>query len=237
MKTKTLTPNSLAHTLNKSLFLFILFFAFTLTSAFAQQQATDESTSTQSKIYLGASLSNISYMMIKDQPRESGSFSPIVFLNAGYQLNKRTILQVGVGYDQSKFDGTAIYYKSADSTIYLNDYRQTRGLAIPLTVRFTPFNPDKKLQLYGTASIIPVYGTIKAHRTEEMDGIKNTTYDADVSVFNLIGTAGVMLNYRISGRLDGYIEGNLGYKNLSKFSNYANSRPRSIGIGLNYKLQ
>ncbi|MBD1397519.1 outer membrane beta-barrel protein [Pontibacter sp. JH31] len=215
------------------LILSLIVLCFFSCCAFAQQ----EKVATNSKYYVGASLSNISYMIIKDQSKESGSFSPVVFLNAGYQLNKRIILQAGIGYGQNKFDGGSIYYKSTDSTIYYNDYRRTRGIAIPLTLRFTPFNPNKRLQLHGTASIVPAFGTIKAYRTEEMDGIKTTTYDADVSEFNLIGTAGLMVNYRLSERFDGYIEGNLIYKNFSGSSNYANSRPRSEGLGLNYKLK
>lgn len=189
------------------------------------------------KYYVGASISNISYMMVNEQPRVSGSFSPVAFINAGYYLNKRTVLQLGIGYGQSEYDLGSIYYKSADSTIYYEGYRKTRGFGIPLTVRFTPFNPAKRLQLYATASLIPVFGTVKLNRTQELYGVKETIYDTDASVFNLLGTAGLMLHYRINDRLDAYIEGNLVYKNFTRFDNYANSRPKSLGVGMNYKLK
>jgi len=193
-------------------------------------------TSARSKFYIGASFSNTSYLLIRDTPQESGTFAPIALLNAGYQLNKRTILQVGVGYGQHKLDGRANHYKSADSTIYSHNYRRTWGVAVPITIRYTPFNPDKRLLLYGTASLIPAFGSVESFRTEEKDGVKNTIYSSHGMAFNVMATAGLMLNYRISKRLDGYIEANIFNRSLNQLSNYPNPRPKSVGLGLNFKL-
>lgn len=216
----------------------LLSFILTMLSicSIAQQSDTTNS-SINKKLSIGAQYSTVTYMLKSSKVRESGGLTPRVFINGSYNLNKRTILQIGLGYSSIDFDARSIYYKSADSVIYNTDYRRTRGFAVPVTGRYTPFNPGKRLQLYATISVVPAFGIIENYIASEMNGIKTIQQDSETSVFNVFATAGLMLNFKINNRFDSFLEGNLLYKNIGMHSNYADSKPKSVGIGINYKLK
>jgi hypothetical protein len=238
MKTRSFTFNSLAHTLNKSIFLFILSLAFTSANAFAQQQSTDQSTSAQSKIYLGVGLSTASYMLEYGKGR-GGSLEPVVMLHAGYKFNKRLNLQIGIGYDKDQVTGSQEYraHEDDEHLTYGSVSNTTKGLITPISLQFTPFNPDKKLRLYGLATFAPILGSNHLLNQSTYDGVTTTRYDLKDSGMNYIFIAGLHARYKASERIDLFVDGNLFYKNLKKYSMYGDSKPKSVGIGLNYNFK
>ena len=126
---------------------------------------------------------------------------------------------------------------SPDSIYDKESYQLLRAIVFPVTLKFTPFNPNKRLQIFANASIAPVFGHIKAKATENYKGeISTVLYDEETTSLTLISTAGLTLNYRLSKRLDGYIDGLLWYKNLNFQRPDPYYKPKSVGVGLNYRL-
>lgn len=107
---------------------------------------------------------------------------------------------------------------------------------MPVTLQYTPFNPDKRLQLYATAKFVPVFGSTNIRGIKSYAGT-STISEREGSGISAFFIGGLLLKYKINDRLDAYIEGNLLYKDLRCNSNYANSRPMSLGLGLDYKLK
>ncbi|MCC9165294.1 outer membrane beta-barrel protein [Pontibacter harenae] len=203
-------------------------------SAMAQQPAASDSAS--SKLYLGIELSTISYGMQNYATMVGGNFTPIVHLNAGYRLTKRINLQVGLTYGREKESGlSGIYYGYGDTIIYDHRSWNNYGIAVPLTIQYTPFNPAKRWNLYATVSLIPVIGEVNHQTTKTFEGETKITYKGHDSGIYLLGTAGVVLNYKISKRFEAYGKVNLFYKDIGHNSYYA-QRAKSIGLGLNYNL-
>ena len=202
----------------------------------AQQQD-----STESKFFVGVGLSTTGYQVMgKPKYLVVRGIAPIVNVYFGYQLSKRSTLQVGLGYGMNE---TSNWYNnryvSGDSVVdnYEEHSQNIKAVVVPVTFKFTPFNPDKRLQLYANASMVPVLGHIKARASEDVDGSTTLIYDEKMYSVSMIATAGLTLNYRFSKRLDAYIDGILFYKNFQfdrpnpNFLDYA-----SAGIGLNYRL-
>jgi hypothetical protein len=145
-------------------------------------------------------------------------------------------VQVGLTYGRDKEDVlSGIYYGYNDTII--NHYRSKNsyGMAMPLTVQFTPFNPNRKVQLYATASFIPILGSTWHQNSEEFEGNRVVTFESDDAGVYAIVTAGLQLNYKINNRFEGYGKANLYYKNVNQFTDYAR-QARSVAIGLNYNL-
>lgn len=201
-------------------------------SATAQQRIAPDSTNNK-KFYAGVELTTISYII--GNREAAGSFSPYIQLNFGYRLSRRTNVQIGLARGGTNENQESIYYKTDDSTIYMNDSWNSRGVAIPLTVQFTPFNPGRRLNFYATASIIPIFGEVNIQHSETYEGETKTTYKAHDSGVYLLATAGIVLNYKISKRLEGYGKANLLYKHLGHYNDYA-KRAKSVAIGLNYNF-
>ncbi|MHA6248680.1 outer membrane beta-barrel protein [Pontibacter sp. CAU 1760] len=210
-----------------------------LCSLTATAQSSPAPDSTESRYFVGLSLSSNSYPVMGDRKYKTfGSIIPIANVYYGYRLSKRATVQVGIGYGVNGGSGYGIDYISADSVYHTYDYQRLRGIAVPITFKFTPFNPHKRLQLYAHASIAPIFGHIKARATRELDGAETVLYDEQSMTFDLIATGGLTLNYRLSKRLDLYADATLLYKNFY-FSrpawNYYEGK--SAGIGINYNLK
>lgn len=214
--------------------LLLLLFSFAVTA-----QPAETASIAEKKLYIGASLNTVSYMMGYKHGRVSGSIEPVITLHAGYQLTRRLSVQIGAGYDKDKenFAQEGYEYEGDTELTRWNQYNTAKGLATPVSFYFTPFNPNRKLQLYATASIVPVFGSVKLKHIKSKGGATDILFEDDASGMNLFFTAGLMLKYKINDRLEGYLEGNLIYKDLLQRNNYADSNPKSIGAGLNYKLQ
>ena len=209
--------------------LFLMLFSL---AAVAQRSAPADTTAR--KFFVGVGASNASYHLQFDNKSLHGRFTPVSTVYAGYKFNSKLSLQIGFAYGARNLNSSATYYKSVDSTIYLNQSYRTQGFSMPITLRYNLLNLSQRLQFYGTASLIPTYGTAHQKHTETLDGNTTVTYNSKGSGFNLITTAGIGLNYRISNRLDGYGELLLLNRNLATF----NIRPTqpNFGIGLNYRL-
>ncbi len=216
----------------------IIFFA---SSIFATAQPTDSTimAPVDKKLYVGAGLTTISYMLSYGDSRISGSVEPFITLHAGYKLRRRLTVQVGVGYDKDKEDFAREGFENESDTEITrwNEYNTTKGLAIPVSFHFTPFNPEKRLQLYVKAAFVPVFGSTKLQGIKRKGDASTTLYEAEDSGTNLFFVGGLLLKYRINNRLEGYIEGNLIYKDLLRQNNYADSKPMSLGAGINYNLR
>lgn len=193
---------------------------------------------TERRFYVGLGVNNTSYLVTADYSQfMSGNVTPIIYANWGYRLSNRTIIQIGASYGENELDAGSIYVKSTDSLVYKTNFSKTKGVAVPITIRFTPFNPHKRIQLYATASVAPVMGTVSRYRADSMNKASPTILeDRKVSFFSVFATGGLMLNWKMSSRFESYAEGNFLYKNLSNQSNYADSKPISFGLGLNYKF-
>lgn len=213
-----------------SLTLFLLLCSF---AAIAQRPTTSDST--KSKLYLGLELSTVSYSMANHITQVGGMITPVAHLHLGYRLSPRAQVQVGFAYGGAEDNFESIDFKSADSTIYRNFRQSRKGLAIPLTVLFTPFHPARRLNLFATASLIPVIGSVHHRRTETLDGVTRLVYRGDDNGVYWLATAGVVLNYKFSTRLEGYGKANLLYKELKRESAYAR-QAKSVAIGLNYNF-
>ncbi|WP_073851863.1 outer membrane beta-barrel protein [Pontibacter flavimaris] len=201
-------------------------------------QQTSNPDSTENKFFVGIGVSNTPYPIMGELKHESFSaIMPIVNAHFGYRLNKRTAVQMGVGYgaDEINGHGTGSLRDGVLGKFY--KYQRIRGVVTPLTLKWTPFNPYKRLQVYANASLAPVFGHMKTRATETYDEDVVVLYDEKFYTFDLVATAGLTLNYRLSKRIDLYADGILFYKNFF-FEPRSSSlyEGKSAGIGLNYNL-
>ncbi|WP_242921480.1 hypothetical protein [Pontibacter liquoris] len=223
----------------KPFILSVLFACFSF-SVFAQH--VPELDSAESKFFVGIVVSNTSYPIMGEHKYEFfGSITPFVNINYGYKLTKRATIQLGIGYGGNEMKGgTMSRYISPDSVYDKESYQQIRAIVLPVTFKFTPFNPYKRLQLYANASVAPVFGHIKARATENYKGeVSTVLYDEQSMTFDLVATAGLTLNYKISKSLTGYVDAILLYKNFDFQRPPAPGRyleNKSAVIGLNYNL-
>ncbi|WP_299758850.1 outer membrane beta-barrel protein [uncultured Pontibacter sp.] len=218
----------------KTIFLSLLLSVATL-AAIAQVQP-DSAMMSAKRFYAGLELSSISYNMWDNIKKVGGGFTPIAHVHLGYRLTKIMNIQAGLTYGREKEDVlSGIYYGQNDTIINYYRSKNIYGVAMPLTVQFTPFNPNRKLQLYATASFIPVIGSVWHQYSEEYEGNRVITFEVEDSGISAIATAGLQLNYRISSRLEGYGKANLLYRNVGQESAYARTA-KSVAVGLNYSF-
>ncbi|MBF9255679.1 outer membrane beta-barrel protein [Pontibacter sp. 172403-2] len=213
-----------------------LLFSVLFCSAMAQQSPSPDST--ESRFFVGIGLNITHYpIMGEDKYLYFGGIKPFVNINYGYRLSKRATIQLGIGYGANEINGSYGRYVSADTTYEVADYQHIRGIVLPVTLKLTPFNPNRRLQLYANASLAPIFGHIKAKATESFEGTSTVVYDEQSPTFDIVATAGLTLNYKISKRLEGYMDGILYYKNLN-FQRPARRfyENKSVGIGINYNL-
>lgn len=215
--------------------LFLLLSLLCFSSRLHAQAPEDTVATPVSRFYVGLELSSISYLMANYETQVGGMFTPIVHVNAGYRLSKRANLQLGLTYDRERDNFESVYYKSADSTIYRSFQTDYRGMAIPLTLQYTPFNPNRRLNFFATASLVTVLGKVHQRQTAMLDRETEILFDAYESGVYALATAGLLLNYRLSRHLEGYAKANLLYKDPGHYSDYA-KKAKSLGIGLNYNF-
>ncbi|WP_161889691.1 outer membrane beta-barrel protein [Pontibacter russatus] len=210
-------------------------------AAAAQQQDTAKlSAEVEKRFYVGVGVSTVSYMLSFNSML-GGSIEPLVTPHIGYRLNRRLNVQLSIGYDKDReaFGGT--YFENEEDEdkgilTYDDSYNTTWGWAVPIMLEFTPFNTNKRLQLYTTAKLVPTYGASEFQSIRRREGITTVLATDEGSGFNTFFIGGLLLKYRINRRIDAYLEGNLIYKDLQKYSPYAEYGPKTFGIGINYKL-
>ncbi|WP_299984109.1 hypothetical protein [uncultured Pontibacter sp.] len=234
MKTKSLTSPSRCGVLSRPLFSFILSLIIAL-PVFGQ---SSEGETSASKSFIGVGLSTTGYYLIgKPKYEYIAGVTPFLTIHYGYTLSRRATLQAGVGYGANASTLSTTRYVSADEIYEVQKTQNMKALVVPVTLKFTPFNPHRKLQLYANATLAPTFGRIKASATESIEGNSSELYNEETSAFNVVATGGLTLNYKMSSRLDGFVDGMIFYKNLHTRGTLHNQRPMSVGIGLNYKLK
>ncbi|QHL86943.1 outer membrane beta-barrel protein [Nibribacter ruber] len=197
----------------------------------------------ESKWYVGVGLSNINYFVAFKSRSSSGityqggNLRPWTTPHLGYRLSDRLNIEVGVGYRRSVVTSAGIYRKEEDGPSFTDEIRNDiRGWVIPVTLQYTPFNPGKRFQLYGTAKLVTVFGSVHNEYSTSGEGAKTINSEANASGVNTYFVGGLLLKYRINKRIDGYIEGNLIQKNLSVGDQSPFFHQPTLGIGLNVKL-
>jgi hypothetical protein len=152
----------------------IVIFLVTVNKITAQQ--LDSLTQSRSKFYIGLGLSTNYYALYykhkSTEPKYSNKFTARPYLNFGYQLSKRTSLQVGIAYANKKVHDYDIYYGGSTNIIERHFYDYTKAVVMPFTLRFVFFNAHKKLPIYGTASLIPAYARSELKKTEVKGGLQ-----------------------------------------------------------------
>ncbi|WP_266203700.1 outer membrane beta-barrel protein [Pontibacter kalidii] len=209
-----------------------------LSSFAAVAQHASSPDTTENRFFVGIGVNNTPYPIMGELKHESFStIMPIAHASFGYKLNKRTTVQMGLGYGANEINGhgTGSLRDGVLGKFYR--YQRIRGIVTPLTLRWTPFHPYKRLQVYANASLAPVFGHMKTRATETYDEDVVVLYDDKFYTFDLVATAGLTLNYRLSKRIDLYADGILFYKNFY-FEQRSSSlyEGKSAGIGLNYNL-
>lgn len=233
MKTRVFVP-PLCSAFIKPLFLFIFFLAL-VPPVLGQ---SSESETAASKSFIGAGLSTTGYYLIgKPKYEYITGVTPYLTIHYGYTLSKRATLQIGLGYGANESTLSTTRYVSADEIYEVQKTQNIKAAVVPITLKFTPFSPHRKLQLYANATVAPTVGYIKASASESMEGNTMELYNEETSAFNVVATGGLTLNYKMTSRLDGFVDGMLFYKNLHSRGTLHNQKPMSVGIGLNYKLK
>lgn len=149
----------------------LIFLCLLLIAYASNAQHATWSDSTEKRPFIGAELSTTGYYVI-GKPKYEVMMGVMPYLTAhyGYQLSKRTIIQAGIGYGANEGTVYSSRYVSADSVYDVRSTQDIKALVIPVTLRYTPFNTKKRLQLYMHATLAPVIGHIKASSTENLDG-------------------------------------------------------------------
>ncbi|WP_033316636.1 outer membrane beta-barrel protein [Pontibacter roseus] len=233
MKTTTYIPRW-SSALTKSLALFTLFFALTL-PVLGQHSIVE---SPESKSFIGIGVSTTGYYLPgKPKYEYMAGVTPFLTIHYGYSLSKRATIQAGLGYGANESSHYTTRYVSADEIYEVHAIQNLRAVVVPVTLKFTPLNPHRKLQLYANATLAPTVGRIKASATESIEGSSLELYNEETSAFNMVATGGLTLNYKMTSRLEGFVDGMLFYKNLHSRGTLHNQKPMSVGIGLNYRLK
>ena len=219
--------------------LFIVIACFVLVPSLSQAQHYTVPDTLSKKLFIGVIASTVGYNLKYAHEPKGGDLRPVVTPYLKYKLSKRMSAQIGFSYDSFKFDVEHIYVEAPDKLVYLRDYNHTRGVAMPITVNYTLLYPFRKLELYGTAMITPIFSTSSAEKSERRDEVTTITYSAKTSGMNTYLTAGIGFGYPLSNRFDIY--GNY-YRFNRNFNNKLRPKdnypyPGSLAIGINYSLQ
>lgn len=228
----------------KTLFISVI---LTLLALAATAEHADSVDVKSGKLYLGASFSTVSHNIYYKSPKSGSNtviahFAPLS-LNVGYRFNERTSIQAGVAYGGSS---DHVDWMNNDGTTRIDSYGKTNVIAVPLTVRHVFFKLFRRLPVYAAATFMPAYGITKTKITETKDNVTTTTTDVKDAGINTYFTAGVGLNYKITGHFNGFFEyyaykHNFNGKNSVYYDWDQGMRGidkviRSVGIGLNYNL-
>lgn len=230
--------------IKSAIILCILFFSSF--AAVAQQPTEDNSG--EGKIYIGAGLTTIGYHIYYKEPKSSGAISSGYFapisVSLGYRISERIRVEVGLAYGGSKDSGE--WSPGDTDTLLYKDYSRTRVVAVPISGQLVLFKAFKRFPIYGTATLMPSFGSTQAKRTETRHGTTTSTEAKDTGM-NVFATAGVGFNYSISNRFEGYIaylffKTNLTGKNSydhdwNQFATKSEQMYRSLALGVNYRLK
>jgi hypothetical protein len=216
-----------------------------LISSLAIAQQIDSVQQSEKKLYAGMSVYStyfdVEYKHLKSHGTNF-SLIPIPYIHLGYKLSNRASAQFGVAYGNRKEHGYVTYYGYNSEIIDYHDYSQTKGIVVPVTMRFIVFNVRKRLPIYVTASLIPTYIKTKVWGTEVQENRITPTYSDQEGVFTVYATAGVGVSYKIKKRFSGFTEIVLLKSNLAGGDEYpipvykSFYTYKSFGTGVNYSF-
>lgn len=225
----------------KRLLLLSLFSLFAVLSVQAQQPTKDKpDEAAGSSSFLEVRVSAMPYEAVGKPKyyRMQGLGLPFISLHYGYRLSERATVQVGLGYGFNEMSGggTARII-SIDSIYFEQHFQRITAISVPFMIAYTPFNPNRRFQIYGNLSLAPVYRRITARASQSLQGKYENMelYNDESSSFTLVAMAGVTANYRLSKRLSVLADCSLSYFNF-EYQNPQSFRNNSKGIGLNYRL-
>jgi hypothetical protein len=216
-----------------------------IVSFHSKAQSSDFIQPLNNKIYAGMSVYStyfdVEYKHLKSHGTNF-SLIPIPYIHLGYKLSNRASAQFGVAYGNRKEHGYVTYYGYNSEIIDYHDYSQTKGIVVPVTMRFIVFNVRKRLPIYVTASLIPTYIKTKVWGTEVQENRITPTYSDQEGVFTVYATAGVGVSYKIKKRFSGFTEIVLLKSNLAGGDEYpipvykSFYTYKSFGTGVNYSF-
>lgn len=217
-------------------YLFIVLLLGASTCATAQNSALKDTTN--DRLFIGINATTIGYNLEYKHEPKGGDIRTYSSINIGIKLNKRARVQIGASYGTDNTDHSDIYVESPSKLVYLNDISRTWGVAMPIMFDYILLHPLKRLQLYGTIMITPIYSTTRHEKSEERDGIATNTFSAKTSGINTYLTAGFGLSYPIGNRFDAYANYYMISRNFNRGlrSKDGYPCPGSITLGLNYNL-
>lgn len=214
-----------------------IFFLSLFLSAMAQEQ--DAGASPGESFYIGVGVSSTPYVAHYkgNSAPLGGNFTPLPTLHVGYKPNSRITAQIGIAYGSQTFNSGTSALQDDGSILYTNYYTRTRGFALPLTFRYNLSNSTRRLQVYATASLVPIFTSTSQENTERRGDTQTTTYTGKKSGINASITGGLGATYRVSNRVDFFGETILLNRRVTSpgFSTRADNV--SFGLGLNYKIK
>lgn len=216
-------------------FLASVFFLSLFLSASAQEQ--DSEAAPAESFYIGVGVSSTSYMAHYKGYPLGGSFTPLPTLHVGYKPNNRISTQIGIAYGSRHYTNRTSAVQPDGIILYANDHTHTRGFALPITFRYNLSNATKRLQVYATASLVPIITSTSQEKTERKGDTQTTTYSGKNSGTNAFITGGLGATYRVGNRLEVFGEAILLNRRLigPGFSTRADNV--SFGLGANYKVK
>ncbi|NDK54763.1 hypothetical protein [Pontibacter fetidus] len=139
-------------------------------SAARAQQASSEKEIQSGKSAIDIRLSVLPYDAVgTPEYRMPALDVPFIHLSYIQRLSDRANLQIGIGYGMNEAQQAGVSRHIKADSIYMKEtYQHLSAVAIPFTFKWTPFNPGKRLQFYGSASFTPLYRHIKARATESL---------------------------------------------------------------------
>lgn len=217
---------------------YTLFLALLLSlPAIAQQKEPSQTAATpKNNFFVGGMISSIGYDVKGKTKYGSLGVSPSLLVHVGYQISERASIQVGLGYGKDVFFRNSFRRYSSDSIYVAHKMSQVKALVTPITLKITPFNPQKRLQLYANTALVPLIGSIRANSNEIRNSEFKRLYNEHIYSFNLVATAGLTVNYRFNSRFDAFIDSELVSISLHDLKKPAFDNHIPLGIGINYRL-
>jgi len=222
-------------------------------SLVAKAQKDDTNLFSKNRFYAGIGVNGRHFIMNYNKTGlfsiYPGPFIALPYLHLGYQLNKRIQIEVGTAFSSRKDHTYVTHFETSGKVIEYHTYSQTKAIIVPVKINHTLFNLCKKrLTLYGTGSILPVYATTQIEKTEVEGSETTTTLNIEDSGFNTFASFGIGTGFKIWKRISGYCEINILDINLATGESiYPHNYERYIrinpflkvfkGFGINYNFQ
>ena len=225
---------------------------FSFLSLVALAQKEDLKPLQKNRLYAGIGVNGRNFIMDYNKTGLFALYSDppigLPYLHLGYQLNKRIQIEVGTAFSSRKDHFYVTHFETSGKVIEYHTYSRTKAIIAPVKIKHTLFNVFKRrLTLYGTGSILPVYATTQI-KQKEVEGSKTTTtLNMEDSGFNTFASFGIGTRFKIWRRISGYYEINILDINLATGESIYPNTNRDLhispyhkvykGFGINYNVQ